>query len=62
MKKIYILPESDIHYYRLKYSVLDHSETVPGEEGDEFNAKQREDTADEEHVFWEIENKGKGLW
>ena len=48
MKKIYNSPIVKFKHMGLKHSILEHSEGVPGDEGDEFNARRRHDEIEEE--------------
>ena len=63
MNKKYILPKIHLLQSRMKYAVLQHSETPGGEEDDEFNSKKRDELEreEEEHI-WETEKTNYGLW
>jgi len=59
MYKKYIRPNTDIHDLRMQYSLLEHSEHVPGDEEEEFNVKERDymefnEEMDEEVFLWEL--------
>lgn len=63
MNKKYIIPTIHLFKSSMKHAVLQHSETPGDEEGDEFNARKREEfETEEEDYFLEEENPEKGLW